>query len=54
MRDGSIVDVVCGLGFVVTGSNFRLATAARALLLAEPTAIWGLRLTGCRAWRNLD
>jgi steroid 5-alpha reductase family enzyme len=56
LRDVSIVDIFWGLGFVVI--------AWVTLLLAEPrtthswltavlTAVWGLRLSGYLAWRNL-
>jgi steroid 5-alpha reductase family enzyme len=56
MRDASIVDVVWGFGFVVIAWVAYVArdeTVSRALLLAGLTTVWGLRLTGYLAWRNL-
>ncbi|HEV7720801.1 MAG TPA: DUF1295 domain-containing protein [Iamia sp.] len=55
-RDASLVDIVWGLGFVVVaGASFVVgdgSNARRTLLLAL-VGIWGLRLAGYLAWRNL-
>lgn len=56
LKDASIVDIVWGLGFVVValtaalvGDGFR----DRRLILLSLVAVWGLRLSGYLAWRNL-
>lgn len=55
-RDASIVDIVWGLGFVVVAVVSYLvgdgADARRTLLLVL-VGVWGLRLAGYLAWRNL-
>jgi len=55
-RDASIVDIVWGLGFVLTAWAARFVTGASGagnwLLLAMVT-IWGLRLTAYLAKRNV-
>ncbi|HMJ76139.1 MAG TPA: DUF1295 domain-containing protein [Iamia sp.] len=55
-RDASLVDIVWGLGFVVVALTSFLvgdgADARRTLLLAM-VGVWGLRLAGYLAWRNL-
>jgi steroid 5-alpha reductase family enzyme len=55
-RDASIVDIVWGLGFVVVAVAAFLvgdgADARRTLLLVL-VGVWGLRLSGYLAWRNL-
>jgi len=56
VHDASIVDIIWGAGFVVVA-----ATAAavgdgfpdRRYLLLALVGIWGLRLSGYLAWRNL-
>jgi steroid 5-alpha reductase family enzyme len=55
-RDVSLIDLAWGLGFVLIAG----ATAACAVdpgpgawLLVLATAVWGLRLSGYLAWRNL-
>ena len=56
IRNASIVDIVWGLGFVVVGWVAR-ATAdgddARQWLLTVMVSVWGLRLAGYLAWRNI-
>jgi steroid 5-alpha reductase family enzyme len=56
VSDASIVDLIWGLGFVlvawtavIVGDGYD----ARALLLAALVTVWGLRLSGYLAWRNL-
>ena len=57
LRDVSIVDIGWGLGFVfiawvtffVTGS-----ATTRKIILVTCTTIWGVRLSGYLAWRNLS
>jgi steroid 5-alpha reductase family enzyme len=58
IRNASIVDIVWGLGFVVVAWTVRLTAdgdldAARGWLLVAMTTLWGLRLAGYLAWRNL-
>ena len=54
-RDVSIVDIVWGLGFVaIAWLTYSLAEGGhRASWLAGLTTVWGLRLAGYLAWRNL-
>lgn len=55
-RDASIVDIVWGLGFVVVAVAAWAVghgpTSRRTLLLVL-VGVWGLRLAGYLAWRNL-
>lgn len=56
--DASIVDIVWGFGFVVATWGAYLTspvdtTTDRALLMLILVTIWGLRLTGYLAWRNI-
>lgn len=63
LRDVSIVDIAWGLGFVaVAWSSFLLTAGAAAeqsgsyparWLLPVLTTVWGCRLSGYLAWRNL-
>ena len=56
VRDTSIVDIFWGSGFVVVAwVALVLADGSddRGLLLALLVTIWGLRLSGYLAWRNL-
>jgi steroid 5-alpha reductase family enzyme len=56
MKDASIVDIVWGLGFVLIAWiawAVRSDGGARLTLAAVLTTVWGLRLTGYLAWRNL-
>ncbi len=56
MRDASIVDIFWGFGFVVIAWASYLAAGlggARGLLITLLVTVWGLRLTGYLAWRNL-
>lgn len=56
MRDASIVDLVWGAGFVVVAVTAALVGEgweARRALLAILVGVWGLRLSGYLAWRNL-
>ncbi len=56
IRDASIVDMVWGLGFVVSAWVTYLAAgadSARGLLLTILVSLWGLRLSGYLVWRNL-
>jgi len=57
IQNASIVDIVWGLGFVVVAWTVRLTVDegldARQWLLVAMTTVWGLRLAGYLAWRNL-
>lgn len=58
IKNASIVDIVWGFGFVVVAWTVRLTAddeldAARGWLLVAMVTIWGLRLAGYLAWRNL-
>ncbi|MDX1447640.1 MAG: DUF1295 domain-containing protein, partial [Acidimicrobiia bacterium] len=55
MRDASIVDIVWGLGFVIVAWVALWAGDAddRSWLIAVLAGVWGLRLAGYLAWRNL-
>jgi steroid 5-alpha reductase family enzyme len=56
LRDASIVDIIWGFGFVVVAWTVFLVLDApepRSLLLVILTTLWGLRLTGYLAWRNI-
>ena len=56
LRHASIVDIVWGLGFVVVAWAVRLRLddpSGRATLIAVLVTIWGLRLSGYLAWRNI-
>ncbi len=58
VNDASIVDIVWGLGFVlVTWAGFLFSdldtTTERSILMLVMVTVWGLRLTGYLAWRNI-
>ncbi len=55
IKDVSIVDIVWGLGFVLIAWIVwsRRGPDDRLLLSAVLTTIWGVRLSGYLAWRNL-
>jgi len=56
LRDVSIVDIFWGLGFVVIAWVTLLFAEPRTThgwIMAALTAIWGVRLSGYLAWRNL-
>lgn len=55
LRDASIVDIVWGVGFVVVGwiALWSGNDDARSRLVAVLTTVWGVRLAGYLAWRNL-
>lgn len=56
MRDASIVDIFWGAGFaLIAWTAFVVAdgATARRVLLVVLTSLWGLRLAGYLAWRNL-
>jgi steroid 5-alpha reductase family enzyme len=56
LKDASIVDIFWGLGFVtITWCTFFIArpTSSRYILLAVMVTIWGVRLAGYLAWRNI-
>ncbi|MGA7098527.1 MAG: DUF1295 domain-containing protein [Acidimicrobiia bacterium] len=56
IRDASIVDMVWGLGFVVSAWVTYLGAgegSVRGLLLTILVSLWGLRLSGYLIWRNL-
>lgn len=56
IRNASIVDIVWGLGFVVVGWVARVTADgndARQWLLTVMVSVWGLRLAGYLAWRNI-
>ncbi len=54
--DASIVDIFWGVGFVIlawiTYANSQ-TSGTRSLIIAVMVSIWGLRLAGYLAWRNL-
>ena len=55
-RDASIVDIVWGLGFVVVAWSSWLvsgSTGTTDLIVRIGITVWGLRLAGYLAWRNL-
>jgi steroid 5-alpha reductase family enzyme len=56
IRDVSIVDIFWGLGFVAVAWTSLLvsgAEGARGVALVAMTSLWGVRLAGYLAWRNL-
>lgn len=56
VRDASIIDLVWGPAFVVVGWAAVVVgegDQTRAVLLAALLTVWGLRLGGYLAWRNL-
>ena len=56
VRDASIVDLIWGLGFVIVAATAALVGdgwSGRRALLAVLVGVWGLRLSGYLAWRNL-
>ena len=56
LRDASIVDIWWGLGFVLVAWTAYVtaeAAEARHLLIAVLVTIWGVRLGGYLAWRNV-
>lgn len=56
VRDASIVDLVWGLGFVLSSWTVVLVgdgVESRMLLIAGLVTVWGLRLSGYLAWRNI-
>lgn len=58
VNDASIVDIVWGFGFVLaTGVAYLSSpidtTTDRSLLMLVMVGVWGLRLSGYLAWRNI-
>jgi steroid 5-alpha reductase family enzyme len=55
LRDVSIVDIVWGLGFTVVAwaTWVRGDGGARGVLVLVMVTVWGLRLAGYLAWRNI-
>lgn len=56
IKNVSIVDLFWGLGFVITGWFYYFHTEGfepRKLVLMIMVTIWGLRLSGYLAWRNV-
>lgn len=56
LKDASIVDMVWGLGFIVVAWTtwwHAPGDPTRKLLIAVLITIWGLRLSGYIAWRNI-
>jgi len=56
LRDASIIDIYWGLGFVLmtaVGASIGEAPLPRKLIVLAPVTLWGLRLAGYLAWRNL-
>jgi len=54
--DASIVDIAWGLGFVIVAWTVALGldeTTDRSTVLVGLTTLWGIRLAGYLAWRNL-
>lgn len=53
-KDASIVDIVWGLGFVLVAWIAWFGESDdRSLLVAALVTVWGVRLSGYLAWRNL-
>lgn len=56
IKNVSIVDLFWGLGFVMTASFYFLKTNGyipRKTILLILVAVWGIRLSGYLAWRNI-
>ena len=56
VRDASIIDIVWGLGFVLVAWVSHAVgdgETGRSLLIAALVTVWGLRLSGYLAWRNI-
>lgn len=56
ITNASIVDITWGLGFVLIAWSMRLwidGDDARQWVITALTTVWGLRLAGYLAWRNL-
>ncbi|MEJ2759174.1 MAG: DUF1295 domain-containing protein [Anaerolineales bacterium] len=57
LKDSSIVDIFWGAGFVITGWVYFFFTPSdyltRKIILMAIVTLWGLRLTGYIAWRNI-
>lgn len=56
LKNVSIVDLFWGFGFVLTAGFYFIRTegfAGRKLILLILVSVWGLRLSGYLAWRNL-
>jgi steroid 5-alpha reductase family enzyme len=54
VKDASIVDIVWGLGFVLVAWIAWFSDPdVRSLLVAVLVTVWGIRLAGYLAWRNL-
>jgi steroid 5-alpha reductase family enzyme len=56
LKNVSIVDLFWGLGFIVTAFFYFLNTEGfylRKLILSVLVTLWGLRLSGYLAWRNI-
>lgn len=56
LRDASIIDIYWGCGFVLmagVGAAVGEAPISRKLIVLAPVTVWGLRLAGYLAWRNL-
>lgn len=56
IRNSSIVDIFWGVGFVVIAWStyfFAETSSWRSILVVGLTTLWGLRLAGYLAWRNL-
>jgi steroid 5-alpha reductase family enzyme len=56
VHDASIVDIVWGLGFVVVAATAAIVGDGfdeRRYVLLVLVGVWGLRLSGYLAWRNL-
>jgi len=56
LKNSSIVDIFWGVGFVIIVWVSLLAVGTispRSLLISVLTSLWGLRLAGYLAWRNV-
>jgi len=56
LRNVSIVDLFWGVGFVISASVYACFTenvGPRGVMILILVAIWGLRLSGYLAWRNI-
>jgi steroid 5-alpha reductase family enzyme len=56
IKNVSIVDLFWGFGFVITALFYFLTTEGfypRKILILSLVSIWGLRLSGYLAWRNI-
>lgn len=56
LRNSSIIDIFWGLGFALvswTSLALTMNASAKSILLTLMVSLWGIRLAGYLAWRNL-